>query len=136
MKVSGRTLAWAQRIAGLAIVLFWVSFWNDHQDLPANVVDFEWCFLLPDLVWIVGAFWVASRWLIARDRRAGTATAVAGSSMVYLGLLDAACNFRHAQYTGSVSRGGLNATVNLACLLFGCANIWYAMKRSKFEHVN
>jgi hypothetical protein len=136
VKVSERTLAWAQRIAALAIVLFWVSFWADHRELPANVVDFEWCFLLPDLLWIVGAFWLASRWLIIRDRRAGTATAVAGSSMVYLGLLDAACNFRHAQYTGSFSRGALNATVNVACLLFGWVNIWYAMKRSKFEQVN
>ena len=53
--------------------------------------------------------------------------------MVYLGLLDAACNFRHGQYTDSFSRGALNAVVNLACLLFGGANIWYALKRSKFE---
>jgi hypothetical protein len=136
VKISERKLAWAQRIAALAIVLFWISFWADHHELPANVVDFEWCFLLPDLVWIAAAFWVASRWLMARDPRAGIATAVAGSSMVYLGLLDAACNFRHAQYTGSFSRGALNATVNLACLLFGSANIWYAMKRSKFQNVN
>jgi hypothetical protein len=122
--------AWAQRIAALGIVLFWVSFWRDHAGLPANVVDFEWCFLIPDLVWIVGAFWVASRWLMTRDPRAGIATAVAGSSMVYLGLLDTACNFRHAQYTDSLSRGALNAAVNVACLLFGCANIWYALKRT------
>jgi hypothetical protein len=53
--------------------------------------------------------------------------------MVYLGLLDAACNFRHGQYTDSFSRGALNAVVNVACLLFGCVNIWYAMRRSKFE---
>jgi hypothetical protein len=50
--------------------------------------------------------------------------------MVYLGLLDAACNLRHGQYTDSFSRGALNATVNVACLLFGGANIWYGMKRS------
>jgi hypothetical protein len=136
VKISERKLAWAQRIAALAIVLFWISFWADHQELPANVVDFEWCFLLPDLVWIAGAFWLASRWLIAHDRRAGIATAVAGSSLVYLGLLDAACNFRHGQYTGSFSRGALNATVNLACLLFGGFNIWCAMTRSNFENVS
>jgi hypothetical protein len=122
-----------QRIAALAIVLFWVSFWTDHTQLPANVVDFEWCFLLPDLIWISCAFWVASNWLMARDRRAGIATAVAGSSMVYLGLLDAACNLRHGQYTASFSRGTLNAVVNLACLLFGFFNIWYAAARTRFE---
>ena len=129
LKLSVRRLAWMQRIAALAIALFWISFWMDHDQLPANVVDFEWCFLLPDILWIAGAFWLASHWLISRDPRAGIATAVAGSSMVYLGLLDAACNFRHGQYTDSFSRGALNAAVNGACLLFGAFNIWYAITR-------
>ena len=133
MRLSARRLAWMQRIAALLIGLFWISFWADHTQLPANIVDFEWCFVLPDIVWIAGTFWVASHWLIAGDRRAGIATAVAGGSMVYLGLLDAACNFRHGQYTDSFSRGALNAVVNVACLLFGCANIWFAMKRTRFE---
>ena len=124
MTLSARQLAWTQRIAALAIILFWISFWADHSQLPQNVVDFEWCFLIPDILWISGAFAVASHWLAGRDPRAGVATAVAGSSMVYLGLLDAACNFRHGQYMGS--RGALNAVINLTCVLFGSANIWYA----------
>jgi hypothetical protein len=128
VNLSARGIAWAQRMAALLIVLFWISFWADHTQLPANVVDFEWCFLVPDILWIGIAFWVASNWLISRDPRAGIATAVAGSSMVYLGLLDAACNLRHGQYTESLSRGALNLAVNAACLLFGFANIWYANK--------
>jgi hypothetical protein len=129
VNILARRFAWTQRIAALAIVFFWISFWNDHHDLPANVADFEWCFLLPDLLWIVGTFWLASHWLMKNDPRAAIATAVAGSSMIYLGMLDAICNFRHGQYTGS--RGALNVVVNLACLLFGSANIWYANARSK-----
>jgi hypothetical protein len=129
MKFSARRLAWAQRIAALALVGFWVSFWLDHSDLPASVADFEWCFLVPDILWIGGAFAAASHWLIKRDPRASMATAVAGSAMVYLGLLDTACNLRHAQYTGSFSRGALNLAINAACLLFGVANIWYASTR-------
>jgi hypothetical protein len=130
MKISAQTLAWAQRGAALAIIAFWISFWADHSQLPQNVVDFEWCFLVPDILWISGTFALASHWLIARDPRAGIATAVAGSSLAYLGLLDAACNFRHGQYTGSFSRGALNAVINIACLAFGCANIWYAARRT------
>ena len=126
-----RRLAWMQRIAALAFVAFWISFWADHSDLPPAVVDFEWSFLLPDLVWIAAAFWIASNWLIARDRRALIATAVAGGSLVYLGLLDTASNLRHRQYTESFSRGALNALVNIACLLFGCLNIWYALEHPK-----
>jgi hypothetical protein len=130
VKISAQKLAWTQRAAALAIISFWISFWADHNQLPQNVVDFEWCFLVPDILWISGAFALASHWLIARDPRAGIATAVAGSSLAYLGLLDAACNFRHGQYTGSFSRGALNAVINIACLFFGCANIWYAARRT------
>ena len=127
MTLSAHKLAWSQRIAALGIILFWISFWADHSQLPQNVVDFEWCFLIPDVLWISGSFAVASHWLIVRDPRASLATAVAGSSMVYLGLLDAACNFRHGQYNGS--RGVLNVAINLICVLFGSANIWYANRR-------
>ncbi len=79
VRLSVRRLAWMQRIAALAIGLFWISFWVDHSQLPANVVDFEWCFLLPDIVWISGAVGISNNKLIARDPRAGIATAVAGS---------------------------------------------------------
>ena len=136
MNQSIRTLAWSQRIAAIAIVLFWLSFWHDHQQLPANVVDFEWCFLVPDLLWISGAFLLASRWLLTGSPKAAMGAAVGGSAMVYLGLLDAACNLRHGQYTESVSRGVLNIIVNLACVLFGGFNIAWAMKRDAARPVN
>lgn len=112
------------------MVAFWISFWVDHSDMPPTVVDIEWSFLLPDLLWIAALFWLASHWLIARDPRAAIATAAAGGSLVYLGLLDVASNVRHHQYTELFSRGALNALVNLACLVFGCVNIWYALKHS------
>jgi hypothetical protein len=103
----------------------------DHSDLPPAIVDMEWSFLMPDLAWIVVALWIASNWVMSGDRRAAVATAVAGGSLAYLGLLDAASNVRHHQYSGSLSRGALNAVVNLACIAFGCANIWYALKRDR-----
>ncbi len=128
MNPSARRLAWAQRVAALGILLFWVSFFHDHSDVPANIADFEWCFLVPDLVWIAGAFALASHWLITRHRHAGIATAVGGSAMVYLGLLDIACNLRHGQYSGTLPRGLLNGGVNALCVLFGLFNIWYASR--------
>ena len=126
---SRKLLAWTQRFAALALVAFWISFWADNRDLPPNVVDMEWSFLIPDIAWIAIAFWIASRWLIARDPRAAIATAVAGGSLVYLGLLDVVSNVRHHQYTESLSRGTVNGIVNLACLVFGCVNIWYALQQ-------
>lgn len=127
MTVSGRKLAFMQRTAAGAILLYWITFWADHSELPASVVNVEWSFLIPDVLWIAMAFLVASRWLVSGDRRAGIMSSVAGGSMVYLGLLDIMLNLRNGQYTSSPSRGILNAVVNISCLCFGLANIWFAI---------
>ncbi len=127
MTLSVRRLAFIQRIAAGGILLYWIAFWADHSELPANVVDVEWSFLIPDVLWIATAFLVASRWLVSGDRRAGIISSVAGGSLVYLGLLDIMLNLRHGQYTSSPSRGILNAVVNVSCLCFGLANIWFAL---------
>ena len=136
VKHPARNLAWAQRVAALGILLFWVAFFHDHSDVPANVADFEWCFLVPDLLWIAGAFLFASHWLIIGHARAAIATAVGGSALVYLGLLDIACNLRHGQYSGSLSRGVLNVGVNALCVLFGLFNIWYASRPDKQQAIS
>ena len=121
-----RLLAWAQRIAAALIAVFWVSFLAEFRQLPAALVDFEWSFIVPDLLWIVAPFLVASHWLLTGNRKGRTATAVAGGAMVYLGLLDVAYNVRHGQY--ATARGLLDASVNLACLLFGAVNIWFGLR--------
>jgi hypothetical protein len=123
---SARRLAWAQRIAAALVVLFWVSFLGEFRQLPAAMVDFEWSFIVPDLLWIVAPFLVASHWLLTGNRKGRIATAVAGGAMVYLGLLDVAYNLRHGQY--ATARGVLDAAVNLACLLFGAVNIWFGLQ--------
>jgi hypothetical protein len=121
---SARRLAWAQRIAAALVVLFWVSFLGEYRELPAAMVDFEWSFMVPDLLWIVVPFLVASHWLLTGNRKGRIASAVAGGAIFYLGLLDVAYNARHGQY--STTRGILDAAVNLACLVFGAVNIWFA----------
>ena len=131
MKRDIRLLAWSQRVATLALAIFWIAFWLDHSDLPPRIADFEWCFLVPDLLWIGAGFALASRWLLASDPRAKVATAAAGSALVYLGLLDTACNLRHGQYTASYGRGALNVAVNVACILFGAYNVWYALHQAR-----
>ncbi len=120
---SAWRLAWAQRIAAALVVLFWISFATEYKDLPASIVDFEWSFVLPDLLWIVAPFLIASHWLLTGNRKGRAATAVAGGAIFYLGLLDVAYNVRHGQY--STSRGFLDAAVNLACLVFGAVNIGF-----------
>jgi hypothetical protein len=133
VKISARYLAWMQRAFAAAVALFWFFFLVDHDQLPLNVVDFEWCFVLPDLLWIVGLLWIASCWLLAGDSRGRIASAAAGGALFYLGLLDVMFNLRHGQYTMPFSRGLLNATVNSGCILFGLGNIGFALIGSKVE---
>ena len=123
---SVRRLAWAQRIAAALVVLFWVSFLGEYKELPAAMVDFEWSFIVPDLLWIVVPFLVASHWLLTGNQKGPIASAVAGGAIFYLGLLDVAYNARHGQY--STARGFLDAAVNFACLVFGAVNIWFATR--------
>jgi hypothetical protein len=127
VKISARQFAWGQRAMAAAFVLFWILFWAGHDDLPLNVVDFELCFVWPDLLWIVGLLWIASCWLLAGDSRGKIASAAAGGALFYLGLLDVMFNLRHGQYTAPISRGLLNAIVNSGCMLFGLGNIWFAL---------
>jgi hypothetical protein len=122
---SARRLAWAQRIAAVLVVLFWICFATGYGDLPAAIVDFEWSFVVPDLLWIVAPFLIASHWLLTGNRKGRAATAVAGGAIFYLGLLDVAYNVRHGQY--STTRGFLDAAVNLACLVFGAVNIRFGL---------
>ncbi len=42
-------LAWVQRIAAAAIVVFWITFWADHDGFPPDVLDYESNFIIPDL---------------------------------------------------------------------------------------
>ena len=92
----------------VAVVLFWILFWADHGQLPPNVIDFELCFIWPDLLCIVGLLWIASYWLLAGDRRGGTVSAAAGGALFYLGLLDVMFSYREfdAAETDLVADGG------------------------------
>lgn len=123
---SAWRLAWAQRIAAALVVFFWISFGSEYRDLPAPIVDFEWSFVVPDLLWIVAPFLIASHWLLTGNRKGRAATAVAGGAIFYLGLLDVAYNVRHGQY--STTRGFLDIAVNLACLVFGAVNIRFGLR--------
>lgn len=90
------------------------------------MVDFEWSFIVPDLLWIAAPFLIASHWLLTGNRKGRAATAMAGGAIFYLGLLDVAYNLRHGQY--ATTRGFLDAVVNLACLVFGAVNISFGLR--------
>jgi hypothetical protein len=115
----------------MVFFLFWIFFAVERPTLPAYIVDFELCFILPDLFWIVGVLWMASHWLRRSDARGIIASAGAGGALVFLGLLDGMFNIRHHQYTDSLSTGILNVLINLGCVLFGLWNLIWATQKSE-----
>ena len=101
-----------------AIVVFWITFWADHDGLLPDVLDYESNFIIPDLVWIAGLLLIASYWLKKDDTRGIVASSAAAGGLVFLGLLDIQFNWRHGQYAPS-SQGWLNVVVNAGCIWFG-----------------
>lgn len=120
---GARRLALAQKIAAGIVAAFWVSFLGEYKELPAAIVDFEWNFVAPDLLWIVAPLLFASHLLVTGHRKARIACAIAGGALFYLGFLDVMYNLLHGQYW--TPRGFLDAAVNLACLAFGAVNMRY-----------
>jgi hypothetical protein len=132
MNTQVRKLVWTQRIAAIAIIAFWISFGFSRSSLPEPIVDFEMNFILPDLLWIVCALFLSSRWLAIGDPRGPIASAAAGGALVFLGLLDMIFNLRHGQYTASAVTGVLNVLINAGCIAVG---IWSIAGKLRSQHL-
>jgi len=111
-------LAWMQRIAAAAIVVFWITFWADHDGFPPDVLDCESNFIIPDLVWLAGLLLFASYCLKKEDSRGIVASSAAEGGLVFLGLLDVHFNWRHGQYAYS-PQVWLNVVVHAGYIWFG-----------------
>jgi hypothetical protein len=112
----------------VAIVLFWIVFGLENEELPSHVVDFEFNFFIPDLLWITPLLILSSYWL-KHDHSYGVIAGVAaGGGLVFLVLLDAMFNIRHGGYSLSAD-GLLNVAVNSGCIGFG---IWSLVLLERF----
>ncbi len=80
---------------------------------------FENSFPLPDLGYIVPVLLV-SAWGLWHNRRWGyLAGIMAGSALIFLGLLDVSFNLQNARYSIALTEAAMNVFINAVCLIFG-----------------
>lgn len=80
---------------------------------------FENSFPLPDLGFIVPLL-LLSAWGIWQNRRMGLLTGImAGSALIFLGLLDISFNLQNARYSTGMIDLLMNGVINLVCVIFG-----------------
>lgn len=80
---------------------------------------FENSFPLPDLGLIVPLL-LASAWALWYNRRWGyLAGIMAGSALIFLGLLDISFNLQNARYSIGLIDAAMNVLINSVCVIFG-----------------
>lgn len=85
---------------------------------------FENAFPVPDLLFITPLLLVGARGLW-RERRYGVvASLMAGSALIFLGLLDVSFNIPNGRYTIDIVEGAMNVLINGICLIFGPFLVW------------
>ncbi|MFZ5630869.1 MAG: hypothetical protein ACOY5B_17175 [Spirochaetota bacterium] len=90
---------------------------------------FENSFPLPDLGYIVPLL-VASAWGLWLNRRWGyLAGIMAGSALIFLGLLDISFNLQNARYSIGLIDAAMNVLINAVCVIFGPLLIRFCWQR-------
>ncbi len=121
-------------ISAGATVLYWATFFTSgavQTSSEAAYIAFERAFPAAD-AWLVIAA-VASAWMLARrDPRALFWGLVAGSSFIYLGLLDTLYNLEHGKYASIDAAMAAEVMINLFSLAFGPFLIIYVWRHRQW----
>ena len=89
---------------------------------------------MPDLGYIVPMLVIGAVGLLKRQRYGVLASLLAGSGLIFLGLLDVSFNLQNARYTINFVEGFLNVLINGVCLIFGpilIRNMWRRLEVTK-----
>ena len=117
-------------ISAGATVLYWATFFTSgavQTSSEAAYIAFERAFPAAD-AWLAIAA-VASAWMLARrDPRALLWGLVAGSSFIYLGLLDTLYNLENGKYASIDAAMAAEVMINLFSLAFGPFLIIYVWR--------
>lgn len=90
---------------------------------------FENAFPLPDLAYLAPLLLV-SAWLMWRAARAASLTGImAGSGLIFLGLLDVSFNLQNGRYAIEALDAALNIFINSVCLVFGPLLVRHSWRR-------
>lgn len=126
-------LAIFQILLGIGFIGFWGYFFaveNNNPERSEIYLAFERSFPIPDLLWITPNLFIAAVGLFMDQAFGDFFTAIVGSALLFLGLLDISFNARQGGYTGDIGDTIMNLFINGVCVIFGPIFIlygWYAL---------
>ncbi len=121
-------------ISAGATVLYWVTFFTSgavQSSSEAAYIAFERAFPAGD-AWLAFAAVACASMLARRDSRALLWGLVAGSSFVYLGLLDTLYNLENGKYASIDGAMAVEVIINLFSLSFGPFLIIYVWRHRRW----
>ncbi|MGC2761967.1 MAG: hypothetical protein WA206_11690 [Candidatus Binatus sp.] len=129
-----RTVTVMLWISAGATVLYWVTFFTSgavQSSSEAAYIAFERAFPAGD-AWLAFAAVACASMLARRDSRALLWGLVAGSSFVYLGLLDTLYNLENGKYASIDGAMAVEVMINLFSLTFGPFLIIYVWRHRRW----
>ena len=119
-----------QILIALGLIGFWISFYfTEYKNRKMSEVEFkhELSFPLPDLGWVSSTLFIASIGLIMDQKFGYFFSAIAGSGMIFLGLIDLAFDIQNDKF--NTKEHGFDAYFSifivLLCLIMGPIFIIY-----------
>lgn len=139
-----RVIPILQLVLALGFIGFWIMFFAENAccqpfaltaDGPQKTLEcerflaFEKSFPVPDLGYIVPLLIIGAIGMLKEKRYGILASLLAGSALIFLGLLDVSFNLQNGRYTVDVAEGLMNVLINTVCLVFGPILIWQMWRR-------
>ncbi len=121
-------------ISAGATVLYWTTFFTSgavQTSSEGGYIAFERAFPAAD-AWLVIAAAISALMLARRDPRALLWGLIAGSSFVYLGLLDVLYNLENGKYASIDGAMAAEVMINLFSLTFGPFLIIYVWRHRRW----
>ena len=131
---SHKLFATLQLILAAGFIGFWAMYFAENPCPQKTIacerfLAFENSFPVPDLGYIVPMLVIGAVGLLKGQRYGVLASLLAGSALIFLGLLDVSFNLQNARYTINFVEGFLNVLINGVCLIFGPILIWNMWRR-------
>ncbi|MDR5695842.1 MAG: hypothetical protein QN198_05420 [Armatimonadota bacterium] len=117
-------------LTAVVTVVYWIVFFTSEGIVQTRTDEvylaFERAFPLAD-AWLVVASALAARGLLRADSSGLLWSLLAGSSLIYLGLMDILFNLENGIYTVLSSSVAIEIVINAFCVIFGpvlIAGVW------------
>lgn len=128
-----RMVGLGELLVAFGIVIFWVLFFTvdlvtiPDPDLRKIYMGFEYSFVLPDFILSI-ILVVSAQHLFKRKRSGFILSLIAGSVLIFLGLLDISFNTRHHIYGMGIVETVFNGTINVLCIVFGVFLVYFSSR--------